>query len=144
MRTVKEVFEEVSRINMDIKKLLNSTGFSEYDDLSMLEKENTPDGIQLYEELYQIMKHLEAASRDMDYLKQPIKYDGILKRNERDRYVLNDKELTSGCGIEVLIEDGYYDSPYWYASSIEHNGTDYYLVGKNGLELQGLRARIRG
>ncbi len=37
-----------------------------------------------------------------------------------DRWALNDQELASGTGLQVLV------GPYWIDVSIEHNGSEYY------------------
>lgn len=45
--------------------------------------------------------------------------------------------------MEKLFDVYYTNTPYWCASRVEHNGEDYYIVGANGVKLEGLRVRIR-
>ena len=48
-----------------------------------------------------------------------------------------------GSPIEALVTDDRYDVPYWVRTSVEHDGTDYYLVGHRDVCMEGLTVRIR-
>ena len=72
----------------------------------------------------------------------------------RDYYDLSGIEYstnyTSGSGIEFLIneevlgEDGHFtEVPAWRTSTVEHNGTDYFIVGFKDIDMNGLRVRVR-
>ena len=65
----------------------------------------------------------------------------------------NIEEKAACCGIEYLANDDrhsvyveeledYVNKPYWCASSVVHNGTDYYTVGTDE-ELEGLTVRYK-
>jgi len=52
---------------------------------------------------------------------------GYLEKNANGRLQLGDRELSCGDVLEVkILRDG--RAP-WIETRIEHNGTDYYLVG---------------
>ena len=78
------------------------------------------------------------------YIAQPVLKMEQLRKNVSGRY-----ETGSGfyycCGspIEALVTDGRYDVPYWVRTSVEHDGTDYYLVGHREVHMEGLTVRIR-
>ena len=105
------------------------------------------------DELRSMLTKLEEISHTINYLSRPIKEEGFLHKNRNGRYEINGHELSSGCGIECLItddwhfkydEDGrYVETPFWYASRIEHNGEDYYIVDVYDVELEGLKVRVR-
>ncbi len=67
---------------------------------------------------------------------------GQIHQNERGRFEIDDYELTSGDCIEVLIYDGQDNTVKWIDTRIEHNGSDYYLVGLLGFSTIGLFGRI--
>ena len=105
----------------------------------------------LREELRSVLYHLDLASDNLAYLSQPIGYRGKLHKQSNGRYELDGYELTSGSGLEVLApceiwseeKQDYIEGVEWVASRLEHNGKDYYIVGHNDLELEGLEARKR-
>lgn len=61
---------------------------------------------------------------------------GYLAISPMGRWVLNDHELTSGTGLQVLV------GPYWIDVSIEHNGSEYYAIPLAVRLHTGLKARI--
>ena len=67
---------------------------------------------------------------------------GQIKRNSRNRFEVDNVELTSGDTLEVLIIDGQDYSIKWVSTRIEHNREDYYLVGLLGYDPVGLFARL--
>ena len=104
------------------------------------------DAEQLFmlDELRKILSTLANVSHTINYLDKPIKAEGALYKNSNDRYEINDIELSSGDSIEYLIANDCNHIPHWCASRIEHNGTDYYIVGAADLgKLEGIRVRIR-
>ena len=141
---VKELKNELDRLNVDIKKILTATGYDLYAELSNVSFDSSdPDQIMLFEEFNGIVNRLDAVSVELSYLSRPFSLEGIISLNDNGRYELNGYELTSGQGIEVLIFDPYHGAETWYAGSIEHNGTNFYLVGRPWVVLNGAKARIR-
>ena len=51
--------------------------------------------------------------------------------------------LHCGSPLEALIADECRDVPYWARTRLEHDGTDYYLVGHSKTSLDGLTVRMR-
>lgn len=150
-KSVKDIFNEVEELNLKIKQVLYHAEFENYEDLSTLKYDNTnPDELMMLDELRSMLMKLEEISHTINYLSRPVKKYGTLHKNENGRYEMNGHEFSSGCGIEYLAwycryneNDECVHTPYWRASRVEHNGEDYYIVGANGVELEGLRVRIR-
>lgn len=153
-KNIKDIFNEVEELNLKIKQALYHAEFENYDDLSALEYDNTdPDQLMLVDELRSMFTKLDDISHTINYLSRPVKKEGILHKNRNGRYEMNGHEFSSGYGIEYLATDGwhyrydenneYVQTPYWCTGRIEHNGKDYYIVGATGVELEGLRVRIR-
>lgn len=60
----------------------------------------------------------------------------VLKLNQYGRYEIAGQELTCGCVVDVLFDDG------WETVCIEHDGEKYYAVGHRGTSLEGRIARL--
>lgn len=154
-KNIKDIMNEVSELNLKIKQILHHSDFENYDDLSGLDIDRTnAEELFLTDELYGILDRLSDISHTLNYLDRPVKAEGRLHKNSNGRYELNGHEFSSGCGIEYLADDDrhmtydesdeYVSVPYWCASRIEHDGTDYYIVGASkDLELEGLQVRYR-
>ena len=154
-RTVKDIMTELSDLNLSIQKILYHTKFEDYDDLSGLDIDYTSaEELYLVDELRTILDKLDDVSHNLKYLERPIKSEGVLHKNRNGRYEFNGIELSSGYGLEYLNaddrhmryddNDNYIVTPYWAYGRIEHDGNDYYIVGASkGLELEGLKVRIR-
>lgn len=67
---------------------------------------------------------------------------GQLFINSNGRLQVDNRELTSGDTLEVLILDGVDNTAKWISTSVEHNGQNYYLTGLLGYTTTGLFARI--
>lgn len=107
-----------------------------------LEYPENPDEIQKREELLMILKKLEQAIEQMEYLQKPIRGRGVLKRNDRGRFELDGFELSSGACIEILVQDiDWDDHPKWVKTTVEHDD-DYYTTYRH-MRLDGLMARHR-
>lgn len=96
-----------------------------------------------YEQLLGIGAKLEEALTRWQYLQKSVVAEGFLRKNENGRYEIDGREFTSGESIEVLISDPDFDETTWVKSRVEHNGEDYYLVGYEGVPMDGLMARLR-
>lgn len=151
---IKDIFNEVEELNLKIKQVLYHVEFENYEDLSALEYDNTnPDQLMMLDELRGILTKIEEVSHIINYLSRPIKKEGILHKNRNGRYEVENYEFSCGSSIEYLAIDKRYFHyrengeciivPYWRASKVEHNNKDYYIVGADGIRLEGLRVRIR-
>lgn len=152
---LKDVKNKIIEFDWSIDRLLSLAKYDLYEDLSGIDyDDNDPEDLMLIDELQDMLSKLKDISHTISYLNRPIKKEGILRKTANGRYELNGHEFTCGSGIEYLTNDGrhsrydenlnYTEVPYWCASRIEHNGSDYYLVGApNDLVLDGLNVRIR-
>lgn len=145
MFTVNEIFEDVKKIGGDIKKVLDNAKYDSFDDLSGLEDFNDINTEKLFiiNELKYILEKFECAENRIEYLKRPIKHEGVLHINSRGRYETNEVEYTSGQRIEYLAFDESREHETWKISSVEHTGKDYYIVGDKNLSMENLRVRKR-
>lgn len=151
-------FEELTKklhsLNSDISELLKESGYDNYDDLSSLSdygdiKKNS-ESLQLLDEYFSVMSKLQAVSDTLEYFDGQIIAEGYLQKKDNGRYSLDNIEFSSGKGIEYLCttDDHYYDFdedkiyPYWKASRIEHDGTDYYIVGCKE-DISTVKVRVR-
>ena len=154
-KTIKDIMTELSDLNVTIQKILYHSNFEMYDDLSGLDYDNTnADELFLLDESRDILDKLADVSHTLKYLERPIKVEGALHKNANGRYEVNGIELSSGYGLEYLSlddrhmryndNDDYVSTTYWGYGRIEHDGTDYYIVGADkDTKLEGLRVRIR-
>lgn len=154
-KTVKDIMNEVAELNVKIKQIMYHSDFENYEDLSGLDIDRTSaEYLFLSDELYKILDKLADVSHTLDYFERHIKSEGVLHKNSNGRYEFNGIELSSGYPIEYLAtddrhmryneNDDYVSTPYWCYGRIEHNGTDYYIVGADkDTKLEGLRVRIR-
>lgn len=155
MATLNEIYMKMGELQFKIKSVLYRAEYENYEDLSSVDYDKT-DAEQLFlaDELTRLLEKLDDVLHTLDYLNRPIKFMGTLHKNQRDRYETeNGHEFTSGCGIEYLSTDDlhcrfdeeskeYVNVPYWCSSRVEHNGTDYYIVGCSD-SLENMKVRYR-
>lgn len=143
--TINELFKQTVKMNFELDCILKDSGYQEsgfIDGVAVNTKDS--DELQLFEELREIMEKLSDVNGTINYLRKTIVREDVLHRNTNGRYQLSDgTEYTCGCGIEALIPDEFYESPCWVISTVEYNGTDYYLVQYPDIPLEGLKVRIR-
>ena len=145
MANINDIMLQASELQPGISRLLRNSTYPRYDDLSGLEI-NYEDGEQLFllDELRGVMEKLADVEDCIRYIVQPVLRTEQLRKNASGRY-----ETGSGfyycCGspIEALVTDDRYDVPYWVRTSVEHDGTDYYLVGHRDVCMEGLTVHIR-
>lgn len=152
---IKSLESSLNKLNSSIADILNQSHFTDYDDLSGLDNyeaiKQNPDSLQLLDEYMSILYKLQDISYTLDCFKKPIKESGYLVKGSNGRYSLNGIELSSGYGLEYLCttDDRYYNYDadnnysYWKVGRIEHNGTDYYIVGCSAEDITTVRVRIR-
>lgn len=146
MAHINEIFSRTVKLRRDIEGLLKLADYGEYGDLSNVEmNEKDAEQVFLQDELNYIMDKLQDACDRIEYLSFPVKETGCLHKNKIGRYeTAQGYEYTSGTRIEALISDsGYHDTPFWVWTSVEHDGTDYYLVKHKNVPLEGLSVRVR-
>jgi hypothetical protein len=140
-----EVFQELTRLTKDINSLLYHTkGTDSYNEVDHFIKwGDTAEEKMLQDEIYPMLEKLEGIKNNIVYLNMPVKKSGTLHKNERGRYESEFREYTSGCRIEILIIDPEEECEKWVISRVEHNGSDYYIVGYPKIKMDGLQVRIR-
>lgn len=145
MADVKSVLAAALGMRGEISRLLQLSTYSQYDDLSEL-KIDYADAEQLFlrDELRTIIDKLADVEDKLSYLSWPIVETSRLWKNEIGKYeTAHGHYYSCGSRIEALISDDYHESPYWTRTSVEHDGTDYYLVGHRDVSLNGLTVRVR-
>lgn len=71
----------------------------------------------------------------------------MLCKNSNDRCSLLNgsgielRELTCGCGIEVLLDED--DEVKWFATRVESDANDYCLVGASSYSMEGFMGKVR-
>lgn len=145
MANLKEVWAKTAEMKWKIDSLLRLSTYNDYDDLSGLEIDyDNPDELFLADELRKIMEQFQDIQDKLKYLSRPVKETSRLYKNESGRYeTLCGCCYTCGSPIEALVSDNRHDSPYWTRASVEHDGSDYYLTGHKGVEMDGLTVRVR-
>lgn len=145
MANINDIILQASELQPGISRLLRNSTYPRYDDLSGLEIDyEDSEQLFLLDELRGIMEKLADVEDCICYMSQPVQETDRLRKNASGRY-----ETHSGfyycCGssIEALVTDDRYDVPYWVRTSVEHDGTDYYLVGHREVCMEGLTVRIR-
>lgn len=134
---IKELTEELNKVRYSIEGILKKSLIIEYEDCD-------PNELLLVDEYGDVLNHLLQAYRTLNYLNCGFLTEGVLRMQSNGRYCINNYELSCGYGVEVLIYDDYDEQRKWVASRIEAMDGRYYLVGYPKLELEGLKARIRG
>ena len=145
MTNLNEVMAKTMEMKWKIESLLKLSTYNDYDDLSGLSiNYDDLDELFLMDELREIMNQLTNVRDKITYLSRPIKETSCLHRNISVRYDTRQGHYyTSGSGIEALVSDNRHDSPYWVWTRVEHDGSDYYLVGHKGIDMDGLTVRVR-
>jgi|GEM_PF-998152 len=145
MADVQSILDKAVGMRWEISRLLRESTYNEYDDLSGLNI-NYEDAEQLFilDELRAIIDKLADAEDRMSYLSRPIAETSRLHKNEVGKFeTRHGHYYCCGSRIEALVADDYHESPYWTRTSVEHDGTDYYLVGHRDISLNGLTVRVR-
>lgn len=148
-----DLTRELQELNIQIKKLLSISKYAEYDDLSEIDYDlmDSNEGF-LVDEYASILMDLTDVKSRLDYLNRRVLFTDQLVLNEADRYETSNGRMyyTSGSPIEfqyideAMNEEGeFIDIPTWRTSTVEHNGTDYYIVGYPEIDLNGLTVRVR-
>lgn len=140
---IKELQNSLNRLNSQIEKVLRESGFDMCGELEIEYNREDPEEVMLWSEFSTMLTKLDDVSRNLKYLNRPIRRSGKLRKNSNGRYECDGYELTSGSSVEILVYDRYGERYEWLATSIEHNGRDYYAVGDRDLDLDGVEARVR-
>lgn len=144
-KPIHEILQQAIDLDAKIMSFLREATYDRDEDLSGLNI-NYDDLEQLFvlDELRLVADRLGDAHRHIAYLKLPIVEISTLRKNDRGRYETESSyEYTCGDLIEVMIEDDYKERTCWVRSSVEHSGTDYYIVHYRNVPMEGLTVRRR-
>jgi hypothetical protein len=143
MKLTNDFVQSIKNLNFPIESLLQRIDFQP-DNLYAADQD--PNQLFIRDQCQSILRLLEGIHSKIEYLRRPIKDEGILYKNLSDRYVIDGKydyEFTSGSGIEVLIYDDWDAKEKWVLTRVEHNGGEYYLFDYKNIQMDGLLARRR-
>lgn len=149
---IEELNKEMVNLEKQITRVLTASNCSE-DDFSGVDYDaRNPNDLLLAEEYRKILGKLSDIQQVVKYLNRPVKFEDTLYLRPDGRYGTKNGEIyyNSGCGIEFLYSDeilnkdgDFVPMETWGISRVEHNGTDYYIVGHKDVTLDGLRVRVR-
>lgn len=145
MADVKSVMAAALGMREEINRLLQLSTYNQDNDLSEL-KIDYWDAEQLFlrDELRSIMDKLAGVENELRYLSWPVVETSRLWKNEVGKYeTAHGHYYSCGSRIEAFVSDDYHESLYWVRTSVEYDGTDYYLVGYKDIPLDGLTVRVR-
>lgn len=71
-----------------------------------------------------------------------VKISQLTYNEEMERYEFNGEELHCGDCLTVLIFNDVSGKVEWIETRIEHDGSNYYLVGLMGYQISGLFATV--
>lgn len=145
MRDLSQAYAELNILSHRIENFLRISNYYNYSDLSSFDIDHL-DAQQLFlkEELQIIMDRLAEAQERILYLASPVKEISSLYKNGSGRYETEQGHYyCSGSPIEALVTDSDTGVSRWVRTSVEHNGEDYFLVGNNDVQMDGLTVRVR-
>lgn len=144
---IKEALNEMSDLNDEVKRILKKISYKDYDDLSGLKNDGSPEDALIRDELVDAAGHLDKFRRIINYLNRKVVKQGVLKLNERGRYEIvedeDEYEYTSADLIEFLYYDDYDEREKWCISRVEATKGKYYIVGYEKIKMDGLKVRVR-
>lgn len=134
-----EVYGALGDLMLAMRKFQRAVG----DDADNLEIDrDNPNDNMIRTEVRSIADKVDDLVHTIKYLNRPLSgEEGRLTLNESGRYELPSGDyFTSGSPIEYLDEE----ENEWTISRMEHNGTDYYIVGMGtNSSPYGVRVRTR-
>ena len=140
---IQQLYNNFSDLNKEISTILKQSGFDTHNDLYDLDCGSDSDSLMLREELTDVLDHLDVVNSILNYLGKKIAGEYTLHKNKNDRYSCDLHEYTCGNRIEFYYYDDDIEKYRWNISTVEHNGSDYYIVGYRDISLNGLKVRIR-
>lgn len=147
MANLKELTEELKKLQEQIDIVLSLSGYSQYGDLEVEYDPHNPDDMLLANSYSLLMDKLASVQNRLKYLHKPIKCEGSLSLRPDGRYGISGTNIyfTSGSKVEFLDTNGVIDKiPVWRIGTVEHDETGYFIMYYKYVKLDGLRVRIRG
>ena len=146
-----DVFSGLSTIDRYAQPLLQWAGYEHdgFNGLGVCPKPSDPEEAFLLNTARKLLESLDVLHVTLQYLMQPTHGTYGLELMPGNRYGYHDHDgypRVFHCGepVEALIPDmGGDGMPAWVPTRIEHDGSDYYLVGHKKVSLMGLPVRER-
>ena len=147
--TPQDVFSRLHGIDQAAQALIREAGFSF--DTGFLEEvafgPDSPDTRFLKESMGLLLDPLSEMHSLLSYLQTSASPEHVLEKFQNGRYGYQDKdgsrrEFSCGQTLEARIRDRS-GCPRWVKTRVEHDGTDYYLIGHGCVPLAGLTVRER-
>lgn len=134
-----EALKELNRFQAELKQLMGKVNKNNL--LEQVEFDKTADGYFEQNLFMDVFEKLSWVSKTIDYLNKPIRKEGHL-HYEGGKFRLDDEVLMSGQQLEIYIYNEMCARDEW-ARTFVSIGANPYLVGFQGLDTSGLKARVR-
>lgn len=141
---IQQLHDRLNELNKAIVPILTESGFNKNNDLYDMDCSSDPNAFMLREELTDVLDHLDVVRSILTYINKRVIGEYTLRKNANGRYSCEALEFSCGNTIEFYDYDDGVEAYHWKISRIEHDGTDYYIVGSHKLQLDGLKIRVRG
>ena len=148
--TLEDVFSRLHGIDLAAQALLREAGFSSDNGLaeSVSLPPDGPDARFLKESIELLLDPLAQMHSLISYLETPASPEHVLEKFPNGRYGYRDekgscREFTCGQPLEARIRDST-GCQRWVRTRVEHDGTDYFIMGHGSVPLTGLTIRERG
>ena len=146
-----DVFSGLSAIDRHAQPLLQEAGYETdgFNGGGVCPKPDNPEEAFLLNTASSLLESLAELHNTLHYLGLPTHGVYRLEPMPGNRYGYHDnggylRVFHCGEPVEALIPDmGGDGMPAWVPTRIEHNGSDYYLVGHKSVSLSGLPVRER-
>lgn len=147
--TQNDVFSRLHAIDQAAQALIREAGFSFDTGLAknVLFAPDDPDTRFLKESIELLLEPLEEMHSLLSYLETPASLEHVLERFRNGRYGYQDgngsrREFSCGQTLEAKITDSF-GCLRWVKTRMEHDGSDYFLMGHRSVPLTGLTVRER-
>ena len=141
--TGEQLKEKAGKLGGSLWDFLEDAGFAEWGELQTDETEEDAESVMLENRLSRLCRYLSDAVAIIDRMQGEVIASGELRKNERGRYEIPEKEFTCGAVFEYLAQDDFHACPYWRDTSLEAKNEEYYITDRPETKLDGLRVRIR-
>ena len=145
----KDVFSRLHEIDRAAQALIRKAGFSFDTGLAQNVPfaPDDPDTRFLKENVELLLDPLSEMHSLLSYLQTPASTEHVLERFKNGRYGYRDikgsrREFSCGQTLEARIVDRC-GRLRWVKTRVEHDGTDYFLMGHGSVPLAGLTVRER-